>query len=212
MDLAQFRSILKTSGVDVWEVMEMAITVASLDHGSDVDNFKRRRDGIVERLYATTTSTAPDHQCQNCDAPEKSLIGKDDKKKRLILKIKKRVVNPQVSSALNDHHQIQNGSSSGSESENFSCNSKQQVVKPKEAAAPNISTAPSKRERQEEESDRLAAATKRLRQNYMNAENTKRQRMTKMMDIQELPKPIDHVLVGKKKYNGIRRVPMSCGG
>ena len=59
MDLAQFRSILKTSGVDVWEVMEMAITVASLDHGSDVDNFKHRRDGIVERLYTATSSTAP---------------------------------------------------------------------------------------------------------------------------------------------------------
>ena len=140
MDLAQFRSILKTSGVDVWEVMEMAITVASLDHGSDVDNFKHRRDGIVERFYTATTSTAPDHQCQNCDAPEKSLIGKDDKKKRLILKIKKRVVNPQVSSALNDHHQIQNGSSSGSKkSDNFSCNSEQQVAKPKEAATPNSS-------------------------------------------------------------------------
>ena len=291
MDLAQFRSILKTSGVDVWEFMEMAVTVASLDHNGDVDNFKRRRASIVERLYTTTTSMAP-LLCQNCDAAEKSLIGKDENnvvldedRNKKILDIKKRLGNPkesgdslvellenladmnltyqeldetkigrpvnrlsrrssnekvrilaeqlvnkwrdvadeysiklnentgkeEVSSTLNDH-QVQNGSSSESDK----CNSEQQQVvklKPKEAVVHNSvcvsDSTPSKREKQEEESERLACARSRLRQNCMNAENAKRQRTIKVMDIQELPKPIDHVLVGKKKDNGIPRLPRS---
>ena len=291
MDLAQFRSILKTSGLDVWEFMEMAVTVASLDHNGDVDNFKRLRASIVERLYTTTTSMAP-LLCQNCDAAEKSLIGKDENnvvldedRNKKILDIKKRLGNPkesgdssvellenladmnltyqelyetkigrpvnrlsrrssnekirilaeqlvnkwrdvadeysiklnentgkeEVSSTLNDH-QVQNGSSSESDK----CNSEQQQVvklKPKEAVVHNSvcvsDSSPSKREKQEEESERLACARRKLRQNYMNAENAKRQRTIKVMDIQELPKPIDHVLVGKKKDNGIPRLPRS---
>ncbi|CAJ2641593.1 probable mediator of RNA polymerase II transcription subunit 26c [Trifolium pratense] len=61
MDLDDFRSILDTAGVDVWMFIDTAISVASHDNAGEL---KRRRDGIVERLYAATTA-AP--VCLNCD-------------------------------------------------------------------------------------------------------------------------------------------------
>uniref|UniRef100_A0A2P2LBK0 Uncharacterized protein MANES_12G149500 n=1 Tax=Rhizophora mucronata TaxID=61149 RepID=A0A2P2LBK0_RHIMU len=57
MDIDDFRSILESSGVDVWTFIDTAILVASLDYGSEL---KQRRDKIVERLFATGT-------CRNCD-------------------------------------------------------------------------------------------------------------------------------------------------
>ena len=62
MDLDDFRSILDTAGVDVWVFIDAAIAVASADYGGEL---KRRRDGIVERLYAAT-SVPP--RCRNCEA------------------------------------------------------------------------------------------------------------------------------------------------
>ncbi|KAK9270898.1 hypothetical protein L1049_026484 [Liquidambar formosana] len=59
MDLDEFRSILISAGVDVWTLIETAITVASTDYGND---FKNRRDRIVEQLYAPAVS-----RCRNCD-------------------------------------------------------------------------------------------------------------------------------------------------
>ncbi|KVH92145.1 Transcription elongation factor, TFIIS/CRSP70, N-terminal, sub-type [Cynara cardunculus var. scolymus] len=56
MDLEEFRAILSNSGVDVWEIMDAAISVASTDYAREL---KHRRDGIVERLYT--------QQCSNCD-------------------------------------------------------------------------------------------------------------------------------------------------
>ncbi|KAL7254658.1 hypothetical protein ACSBR1_008919 [Camellia fascicularis] len=61
MDLDAFRMILSNSRVNVWELIDTAITVASLDYGHEL---KDRRDRIVERLYTTTSS---DLRCQNCD-------------------------------------------------------------------------------------------------------------------------------------------------
>lgn len=61
MDLDDFRSILDTAGVDVWLFIDTAITVASLDCG---DELRRRRDGIIERIFAATTPPLP---CRNCD-------------------------------------------------------------------------------------------------------------------------------------------------
>lgn len=60
MDLDDFRSILDTAGVDVWTFIDTAILVASLDFGHEL---KRRRDDIVERLYATSMV----NRCRNCD-------------------------------------------------------------------------------------------------------------------------------------------------
>ncbi|KAL1326853.1 hypothetical protein HN51_036976 [Arachis hypogaea] len=62
MDLDDFRSILDTARVDVWAFFDAAIDVASADNA---DELKRRRDGIVERLYAAT-ATPP--RCLNCEA------------------------------------------------------------------------------------------------------------------------------------------------
>ncbi|KAL4582987.1 hypothetical protein LXL04_007551 [Taraxacum kok-saghyz] len=56
MDLDEFRAILSNSRVDVWEIIDAAITVASTDY---IGELKHRRDGIVERLYT--------QQCNNCD-------------------------------------------------------------------------------------------------------------------------------------------------
>ncbi|KAL8251589.1 hypothetical protein R6Q59_035282 [Mikania micrantha] len=55
MDLDEFRSILSNSNADVWEIIDAAITVASTDFAGEL---KRRRDGIVERLYT--------ERCRNC--------------------------------------------------------------------------------------------------------------------------------------------------
>jgi len=56
MDLDEFRSILLNSGVNVWEIIDAAVTLASTDYAGEL---KHRRDGIVERLYA--------QPCGNCD-------------------------------------------------------------------------------------------------------------------------------------------------
>ncbi|KAK9713294.1 hypothetical protein RND81_06G017600 [Saponaria officinalis] len=56
MDLDEFRTILGNSRVNIWEFIETAIRVATLDYG---DEFRVHRDGIVAKLYAN---------CPNCDA------------------------------------------------------------------------------------------------------------------------------------------------
>jgi len=62
MDPKDFRSILESAGIDIWMLMDVAIAVASADHS---DELKRRRDGIVERLYATSLLSSS--RCPNCD-------------------------------------------------------------------------------------------------------------------------------------------------
>ncbi|KAK4781021.1 hypothetical protein SAY87_017127 [Trapa incisa] len=61
MDLDDFRAVLESSGVDVWTFLDTAITVASSDC---LNELKRRRDGIVEKLYAATLGD----KCRNCDS------------------------------------------------------------------------------------------------------------------------------------------------
>ncbi|KAF3788673.1 putative mediator of RNA polymerase II transcription subunit 26c [Nymphaea thermarum] len=72
MDLDDFRSIMRSSGLDVWTFIETAISVACLDHGQEL---KARRDGLAERLYS---STVP--RCQNCDlgAAKEMMMMKED--------------------------------------------------------------------------------------------------------------------------------------
>lgn len=62
MDIDGFRSVLESSGVDVWTFIDTAIMVASLDFGTEL---KQRRDKIVEMLYASTSSSSG--RCRNCD-------------------------------------------------------------------------------------------------------------------------------------------------
>ncbi|XP_057738007.1 probable mediator of RNA polymerase II transcription subunit 26c [Arachis stenosperma] len=77
MDLDDFRSILDTAGVDVWLFIDTAITVASLDCG---DELRRRRDGIIERIFAATTPPLP---CRNCDGDRNLRSNGHQIKKRL---------------------------------------------------------------------------------------------------------------------------------
>ncbi|ESW31798.1 hypothetical protein PHAVU_002G268700 [Phaseolus vulgaris] len=65
MDSKDFRSILESAGIDIWMLMDVAIAVASVDHS---DELRRRRDGIVERLYATSSVSSP--PCPNCDVDD----------------------------------------------------------------------------------------------------------------------------------------------
>lgn len=68
MDVDDFRVVLESCGVDVWTFIETAIAVAATDYGPEL---KLRRDGIVERLYAGTSSSssaaAEQLRCRNCD-------------------------------------------------------------------------------------------------------------------------------------------------
>ncbi|KAK4429519.1 putative mediator of RNA polymerase II transcription subunitc [Sesamum alatum] len=58
MDLDEFRSFILDSGLDVWTWIDMAISVASADHENEL---RKRRDGIVQRLYAPVFA-----RCLNC--------------------------------------------------------------------------------------------------------------------------------------------------
>ncbi|KAJ9703946.1 hypothetical protein PVL29_005292 [Vitis rotundifolia] len=57
MDRDEFRLILRNSGVDVWEFINTAISVAYSDYG---DELRHRRDGIVERMYMSS-------RCGSCN-------------------------------------------------------------------------------------------------------------------------------------------------
>ncbi|KAL2240160.1 UNVERIFIED_CONTAM: putative mediator of RNA polymerase II transcription subunit 26c [Sesamum indicum] len=59
MDSEEIRSILSRSGVGIWALIDAAIGVASSDYG---DELRRRRDRIVESLYAP-----PAQLCRNCN-------------------------------------------------------------------------------------------------------------------------------------------------
>eukprot|EP00262_Sarcandra_glabra_P013339 TRINITY_DN3672_c0_g1_i1.p1 TRINITY_DN3672_c0_g1~~TRINITY_DN3672_c0_g1_i1.p1 ORF type:complete len:237 (+),score=26.58 TRINITY_DN3672_c0_g1_i1:302-1012(+) len=74
MDLDDFRSILRSSGVDLWTLMDTAISIASTDYQNEL---KVRRDGIVERLYAF-----PVHRCRNCDLDVPRLSSNEIKGKK----------------------------------------------------------------------------------------------------------------------------------
>lgn len=58
MDPEEFRVILSRSRAGIWELIEAAIKVAGSDYG---DELRRRRDTIVELLYAP-----PAQVCRNC--------------------------------------------------------------------------------------------------------------------------------------------------
>ncbi|GFP95357.1 probable mediator of RNA polymerase ii transcription subunit 26c [Phtheirospermum japonicum] len=56
MDSDEFRAILSRSRVGIWAMIGAAIRVASSDHGEE---FYRRRDRIVESLYAPAAQLCP---------------------------------------------------------------------------------------------------------------------------------------------------------
>lgn len=69
MDPEDLRSVLRTTGVDLWTLIETAIAVAAAEHGREL---KARRDGIVEKLYSLA-----DGRCQNCDGKMTALRSKE---------------------------------------------------------------------------------------------------------------------------------------
>ncbi|KAF3680999.1 putative protein-like [Capsicum annuum] len=66
MELDELRSMLKNSSVDLWGLIDTAISVAILDHGNEL---RSRRDAIVEKLYTPVL-------CNSCysDGNYESLI------------------------------------------------------------------------------------------------------------------------------------------
>ncbi|KAF3440520.1 hypothetical protein FNV43_RR18804 [Rhamnella rubrinervis] len=69
MDYDDFRTVLESSGVDIWTFIDTAIAVASMDYGAEL---KQRRDGIVERLYAASSAPPPSHRIRNPGAEQNS--------------------------------------------------------------------------------------------------------------------------------------------
>ncbi|XP_057967254.1 probable mediator of RNA polymerase II transcription subunit 26c [Malania oleifera] len=67
MDLDEFRVVLESTGVDVWDFIDAAIAVASSDYGHEL---KDHRDGIVERLYAASAT-----RCRNCGGDPRRIGG-----------------------------------------------------------------------------------------------------------------------------------------
>ncbi|KAF5200956.1 Transcription elongation factor (TFIIS) family protein [Thalictrum thalictroides] len=65
MDLDDFRSILRNSGVDIWSLINTAISVASEDYRNEI---RDRRDGIVEKLYASSPVILT--RCETCNNQE----------------------------------------------------------------------------------------------------------------------------------------------
>ncbi|XP_068663214.1 probable mediator of RNA polymerase II transcription subunit 26c isoform X2 [Aristolochia californica] len=71
MDLDDFRSILRGSGVDLWTFIDTAISLASADYPLELHN---RRDGIVERLYTAA--------CKKCELNESRQTRSDSLQER----------------------------------------------------------------------------------------------------------------------------------
>lgn len=75
MDSEEFRAILSRSGVGIWAMIAAAIGVASSDYG---DELRRRRDGIVESLFAPAAQP-----CRNCGGGGSNDGGDVDRDRRL---------------------------------------------------------------------------------------------------------------------------------
>ncbi|RWV98395.1 hypothetical protein GW17_00038768 [Ensete ventricosum] len=58
MEAEDLRRLLRSSGVDLWDLIETAVAVAAADRPEEL---RARRDGIVERLYAP-----PADLCRDC--------------------------------------------------------------------------------------------------------------------------------------------------
>ncbi|XP_074589526.1 putative mediator of RNA polymerase II transcription subunit 26c [Curcuma longa] len=57
MEADDLRRLMRGAGVDLWSLIDAAISVAAAEHGEEL---RARRDGIVQRLYSS------DGRCGNC--------------------------------------------------------------------------------------------------------------------------------------------------
>nr|XP_018675368.1 PREDICTED: probable mediator of RNA polymerase II transcription subunit 26c isoform X3 [Musa acuminata subsp. malaccensis] len=64
MEAEDLRRLLRSSDVDLWDLIETAVAVAAADRPEEL---RARRDGIVERLYAP-----PADRCRDCGPPARS--------------------------------------------------------------------------------------------------------------------------------------------
>lgn len=68
--------MLRSSGVDIWTLIDTAISVAAMDYGDDL---KLRRDGIVERLYAPPVSRRSSSSARDRQEEAKASTGENEK-------------------------------------------------------------------------------------------------------------------------------------
>ncbi|XP_026389190.1 probable mediator of RNA polymerase II transcription subunit 26c [Papaver somniferum] len=97
MDLDEFRMILRKSGVDVWNFIDTAISVASLDYR---DELKERRDGIVEKLYLPSNLS-----CRNCDNNDNEVLHRHSSPRVSNGGIQNRIVEKDFGNNHHHHHQ-----------------------------------------------------------------------------------------------------------
>ncbi|OIW20751.1 hypothetical protein TanjilG_21816 [Lupinus angustifolius] len=169
MDLDNYRSILDNASVDIWLLIDAALAVASVDY---TDEFKRRREGIVERIYTTTSASPP---CRNCVANNNAETEKiveeelnphgglfnDDENKKKILEIKQQLeyTNQSEDTLVELLHNLDDI---------------------------DITFQALKRQKDSNfDSERLAATRKRLHENYKEVANAKKQRKIQVMDLHE---------------------------
>ncbi|KAK1263428.1 putative mediator of RNA polymerase II transcription subunit 26c [Acorus gramineus] len=187
MDLDDLRSVLIDGGLDLWDLIDAAVSVAAADHPIEL---RSRRDGIVERLYAP-----PLHD--------------EDQEQIRILYIKERIEDPDQSEEyLCDHlqsladmditfkalketdigrHVNRLRKHPSSEVRRLV---KQLVRKWKEKVDEWVKLNKAKEQQKDSlmDPERLASARRRLHENYQEAQNAKKQRTIQVMGIHELPK------------------------
>ncbi|XP_078434509.1 transcription elongation factor (TFIIS) family protein [Wolffia australiana] len=74
MNTEEFEKLLERSGLDLWTVIETAIFIAARDHGKEL---RSRRDGFVEKLYATRSVVALPVELENNHGIQSSVVDRE---------------------------------------------------------------------------------------------------------------------------------------
>ncbi|KAK1299545.1 putative mediator of RNA polymerase II transcription subunit 26c [Acorus calamus] len=172
MDLDDLRSILTNGGLDVWDLIDAAVSVAAMDHPNEL---RSRRDGIVERLFAPTSLHISDHHhhrpngSRGIDGGGESPVEEDEQEEQIrIVAIKDQIEDPD-------------------QSEEGLCDLLQSLAD-MEITFKALKKAKEQQKDSMMDPERLASARRRLHENYQEAENAKKQRTIQVMGIHELPK------------------------
>ncbi|KAK1275799.1 putative mediator of RNA polymerase II transcription subunit 26c [Acorus gramineus] len=171
MDSDDLRSILTDGGLDLWDLIDAAVSVAATDHPNEL---RSRRDGIVERLFAPTSLHVSDHRHRpnvslGIDGCGESPVEEDEQEEQIrIVAIKDQIEDPD-------------------QSEEGLCDLLQSLAD-MEITFKALKKAKEQQKDSMMDPERLASARRRLHENYQEAENAKKQRTIQVMDIHELPK------------------------
>ncbi|CAA6660543.1 unnamed protein product [Spirodela intermedia] len=81
MDLDDFNAVMRRLDVDLWTLIDTAISVAARDHGKEL---RSRRDGIVEQLYAPVVpaKSGEKERIQSRGADEKGKLPNEERTQR----------------------------------------------------------------------------------------------------------------------------------